>query len=169
VNRFDEHRSGTRAEHGEQMTVPSLIEQIGGDGKRTQVIEDAVRVLDAEVAGKSGLGGMAVQGAYRVVKGVSPGFVTQVVDHLLDDFLRAVDPVYQEAVEKGVPPATYLVQNGPRVADGLLAVTDGRAQRSGRAMLRKTYDKLRPSAKKHVEAAMPRIGELLERHAQTRP
>ncbi len=36
-------------------------------------------------------------------------------------------------------------------------------------MLRKTYDKLRPSAKKHVEAAMPRIGELLERHAQTRP
>ncbi len=89
------------------MTVPSLIEQIGGDGKRTQVIEDAVRVLDAEVAGKSGLGGMAVQGAYRVVKGVSPGFVTQVVDHLLDDFLRAVDPVYQEAVEKGGPHGPY--------------------------------------------------------------
>lgn len=151
------------------MTVPSLMEQIGGNGKRKQVIEDAVRVLDAEVSDKSGLSGLAVQGAYRVVKGVSPGFLTQVVDHLLDDFLKAVDPVYQEALQRGEAPSKYLVSQSGRVADGLLSVTDGRAQRSGRAVVRKTYDKLRPTAKKHVEAAMPRLGNLLEQHAQMTP
>jgi hypothetical protein len=148
------------------MTVLSLIEQVERDGKRKQVIEDALRILDAEVADKSGLSGLAVQGAYRVVKGISPGFLTQVVDHLLEDFLRALDPVYQEALEKGASPGPYLVQQSSRVADGLLAVTDQRAQRSGRAVVKKTYEKLRPTAKRHVEAAMPRLGDLLERHAQ---
>lgn len=148
------------------MTVPSLIEQIGHDGKRKEVIDDALRILDAEVNDKSGLGGLAVRGAYKVVRGISPGFLTHVLDRLLDDFLGAVEPVYQEALERKEPPGKYLVQQGSRVADGLLAVTDARAERSGQAVVRKTYEKLRPTAKKHVEAAMPRLGELLERHAQ---
>lgn len=147
------------------MTESSLVEQIGKTEKRKQVIDDALQVLDAEVAEKSGLTGLAVQGAYKVVKGVKPGFLNQVVDHLLDDFLRAVDPVYREALERGEAPSRYLVQNGDRVANDLLAVTDARAERSDRAVIKKTYAKLRPTAKKHVEAAMPRLGELLERHA----
>lgn len=148
------------------MTVPSLIEQLGQDGTRKAVIDDALRVLDAEVDDKSGLGGLAVKGAYKVVKGISPGFLTHVVDRLLDDFLTAIDPVYQEAIQRGQSPGKYLVEHAGRVADGLLAVTDARAERTGQTVIRRTYEKLRPTAKKHVEAAMPRLGELLERHAR---
>jgi hypothetical protein len=32
-------------------------------------------------------------------------------------------------------------------------------------VVRGAYDKLRPTAKKQVEAAAPRLGDLLERHA----
>lgn len=148
------------------MTVPSLIEQLGQDGTRKAVIDDALRVLDAEVDDKSGLGGLAVKGAYKAVKGISPGFLAHVVDRLLDDFLTALDPVYREAFQRREPPSKYLVQQAGKVADELLAVTDARAERTGQAVIRKTYAKLRPAAKKHVEAAMPRLGELLERHAQ---
>jgi hypothetical protein len=31
-------------------------------------------------------------------------------------------------------------------------------------MIRKTYDKLRPTAKKHVSASAPRLGQMLDRH-----
>jgi hypothetical protein len=122
-------------------------------------------VLDLEVADKGGIAGLAIKAAYKVVQGISPGFVRQVVDHLLNEFLDALDPVYQEAVAKGEPPGKYLRSNSGRVADALLAVTDKRAENAQRAVIKKTYEKLRPSAKRHVEDAAPRLAEMLERHA----
>lgn len=108
---------------------------------------------------------MAIKSAYKLVQGVSPGFIRHVVDHLLDDFLRAIDPVYQEAVQKGEAVGPYLLSRRGEVAEALLAVTDDRARNARRAMIKKTYEKLRPTAKKHVEAAAPRLAQLLERHA----
>jgi hypothetical protein len=143
----------------------SLVEQIEDGSKRQAVIEDALRVLDAEVDDKSGLSGIAVKTAYKVVKGIAPGFLNQVMDRLLNDFLNAVDPVYQDAVARGEAPSKALANQSGAVADRLLAVTDARAARAKQPVVQKTYEKMRPSAKKHVEAAMPRLGQLLERHA----
>jgi len=145
--------------------MPTLREILEQGNKRPAVIEDALHVLDLEVGGKSGIAGLAIKTAYKVVQGISPGFVRQVVDHLLDDFLDALDPVYQEAVSKGEPPGKYLRGQSSRVADALLAVTDKRAERAQRAIIKKTYEKLRPTAKRHVEDAAPRLAEMLERHA----
>jgi hypothetical protein len=144
--------------------VTSLKERLGQDPQRKAVVTDACDVLDQEVADKSGLSGIAIKGAYAIVKGIKPGFVQEVVDGLLDDFLQALDPLYQEAVEKQQPPGRFLAANGDRAADALLAITDDRAARSSRAVIRKTYDKLRPTAKKQVSSAAPRLGQLLDRH-----
>jgi hypothetical protein len=144
--------------------VTSLKEHLGQDPQRKAVVADACNVLDQEVADKSGLGGVAIRGAYAIVKGIKPGFVEEVVDGLLNDFLIALDPLYQEALERNEAPGRHLAANGDRVADALLAITDARAARSSRAVIRKTYDKLRPAAKKHVSSAAPRLGQLLDRH-----
>ncbi len=148
------------------MSVPSLREQVNNGNKRPEVVDDALRVLDAEVADKSGISGMAVKGAFKLVKGIQPGFLRNVVDKLLDDFLDALNPIYQEAVEAGKRPGDHLKANAGRAADALLSITDKRAERAERQVIKKTYEKLRPSAKKHVEAAAPRLGELLDKHAQ---
>jgi hypothetical protein len=144
--------------------MPTLTDILGSGPKRGAVIDDACRVLDEEVRDKSGLTGIAIKAAYGVVKGISPGFVREVVDNLLDDFLKCMEPLYQEAVAKGARPGQHLQANAGRVADALLAVTDGRAARAQRAVIKSAYEKLRPSAKKQVEAAAPRLGALLERH-----
>jgi hypothetical protein len=145
--------------------MASLREQLGAGEARAKVIEDACRVLDQEVADKSGITGLAIKGAYKVVQGVKPGFVHEVVDALLDDFLDALDPLYQESIAKQRPAGSYLRENSSRVADSLLAVTDRRAQDAKRQMIRSAYDKLRPMAKKQVEGATPRLADMLERHA----
>ena len=145
--------------------MSTLKEQLGTGEKRQQVIEDAMKVLDAEVADKGGLSGLAVKGGYKVVQGVRPGFVRDVVTGLLDEFLEAMDPLYQEAKQKGRPAGAYLLENKGRMAEGLLAVTDRKAQRA-EGMLKKAYDKLRPLAKGQVEAAAPRLSQLLEKHAE---
>lgn len=138
---------------------------LGGGDKRQRVIEDSLQVADAEVNDKSGLSGMAIKTAYKVVKGVSPGFLRHAVDHMLDQFLDALDPIYQEAVSRGVAPGQHLQANADRAADALLGITDERAKHAKNAMVKGAYEKLRGSAKKHVVAAMPRLGELFARHA----
>ncbi|HEX4353901.1 MAG TPA: hypothetical protein VHZ95_13325 [Polyangiales bacterium] len=143
--------------------MATLLELLGGPAKRSAVIDDSLRVLDAEVDSKGGLSGLAIKGAYKIVKGVSPDFIRSAVDHMLDDFLKALDPLYQEAVQRGIPPQQHLLANPSRVADALLAITDGRAARAKNQMVKKTYEKLREGAKKHVEAAVPRLAELFGR------
>jgi hypothetical protein len=144
--------------------MSTLQELLGSAAKRGAVVDDALRVLDAEVDDKSGFSGIAVKTAYKLVKGVSPDFLRRVVDHLLNDFLGALDPLYQEALQRGVDARQHLVSNPGRVADLLLSITDGRAARTDNQMIKKTYEKLRDGAKKHVEAAVPRLGDLFARH-----
>jgi len=144
--------------------MSTLRELLGGAAKRGAVVDDALRVLDAEVDAKSGLGGIAIKAAYKVVKGISPDFLRRAVDHLLDDFLNALDPIYQEALQRGVDARQHLVSNPGRVADQLLGITDARAARAQNQVVKKTYEKLRDGAKKHVEAAVPRLGDLFARH-----
>jgi hypothetical protein len=146
--------------------MATLRELLGGGDKRRVLIDDALRVLDAEVDDKSGLSGLAIKGAYKLVKGVSPSFLRGVVDHLMDDFLDALDPLYQEALTKNVAPRQHLQGNSGRVADALLSITDGRARNAKNQVVKGAYEKLRGGAKKHVEAAVPRLGELFDRHAR---
>lgn len=144
--------------------MSTLQELLGSAAKRGAVVDDALRVLDAEVDDKGGFSGIAVKTAYKLVKGISPDFLRRAVDHLLNDFLSALDPVYQEALQRGIDARQHLVSNPSRVADLLLGITDARAARTDNQMIKKTYEKLRDGAKKHVEAAVPRLGDLFARH-----
>jgi hypothetical protein len=145
--------------------MASLREQLGGPDKRAMVIEDACQVLDQEVGDKGGITGIAIKGAYKLLQGIKPGFVKEVVNALLDDFLDALDPIYQEAAAKKRPAGAYIRENSSRTADALLQVTDRKAREAQRAVIKSAYDKLRGMAKKQVETACPRLGGLLERHA----
>lgn len=133
--------------------------------KRNAVIQDALSVLDSEVDSKGGFSGIAIKGAYKVVKGVSPSFIREAVDGLLDPFLGVLDPLYQEAKQRGVSPKDHLVANKGRTADALLSITDGKAARAKNQAVKKMYEKLRGMAKDHVEAAVPRLGDLIVKHA----
>ncbi len=134
-------------------------------GKREVVVKDCVELVDAEVADKRGMGGMAIKAGYAAVKGIKPGFITKVVTDLLPEFAAALEPIYDEAKGNGQPLASYFERNAGRVAEALLAITDGKAERSDRGVVKSTYRRLRPSAKQNVEAAVPRLGRLVEKHA----
>jgi hypothetical protein len=144
--------------------MSKLAEVLNDPSRKSQVIQDCLGVLDAEVRDKGGLSGVAIKAGYAAVKGVKPGFVEKVVHDLLPEFADAVDPVYQEAVEQEKPVRAHFIANGGRVADALLAITDGKAERSKNGLVKKTYGRLRGTAKKNVEAAIPRLGALIEKH-----
>ena len=146
----------------------SIAEQLLQPPRRDALVADAVKVLDSEVAGKSGLSGLAVKGAFKVVRGVRPGFIPQAIDDLLDPFVRRIEPFYDAWKSEGSGRSCkdYFVSRGGDVADALLAITDERARNSPNRTLVKTYQKLRPMGRTHVMDSMPRVGGLIERHTQ---
>jgi len=146
--------------------MAKLPEVLNSPDKKETVIDDVLTLIDAEVADKGGISGLALKAGYGMVKGIKPGFIRHVVHDLLPEFAEALDPFYQESVEQKKTPRDHFVANSSRVADALLAITDGRAQTAKNAVVRKTYDKLRSTAKKNVEQALPRLGSLVEKHTK---
>ena len=143
--------------------MANLPELLAGE-KKELVVDDCCSLIDAEVKDKGGISGLAIKAGYGAVKGVKPGFVRAVVLDLLPEFAKALDPVWQDAKKDGQPVGPYFSANTARVADALLAITDAKAQRAKSAVVKGTYEKLRSSAKKNVEAAAPRLGKMIEKH-----
>ncbi len=143
----------------------SLADVIQDDSKRRAVIDDCVRLLDAEVSDKRGLRGMAVKTAFKAVKGVRPGMIPMSIDALIDEFAVQIDPYWADCQSGGTPPRGYFQANANAIANSLLSVTDQRAQRSTQRVLKSAYGKLRGQAITHISQAMPRLADLVVRHA----
>lgn len=144
--------------------MASLKEVISVEARRRAVVDDGVTVIEAEVADKGGLSGLAIKAAFGMVKKVRPGFVGQALNALLDEFANVVDPIWAECIAKGGDPVPTFSSQGPRVAEALLSITDRRS-RGASGPVKATYEKLRPEAVKHVQVAMPRLAGLLKKHA----
>lgn len=146
-----------------------LAEALLAGEKRPAVVGDICALIDAEVARTSGLIGFALKGGYAVVKGLRPGFIVNSVDHMLDEFVGTLEPLYDEHLRAGdgQPMEAFLAARRDAMAEALLAITDTRANKAPAGVLRKTYGKLRPFGKKHVAEAAPGVGRLIDRHART--
>ena len=142
----------------------SLGQAVNDGAKKPTIVTDCCKLVDEEVSAKGGLSGLAVKAGYAAVKSVKPGFIAEVVDKLLGDFAVQLDPLWEEGKKSG-DPSSYLTSNRAKVADALLSVTDAKAQTAKSSVVRGTYEKLRGSAKKNVEDAVPRLAGLLRKHA----
>jgi hypothetical protein len=142
----------------------SLGEAIHDQNKKSVIVADCLKLIDDEVSDKGGLSGLAVKAGYAAVKGIKPGFIHEVIEKLLPEFAGKLDPIWQEC-KAGGKPSPLLVSQKSRVADALLSITDAKAKGAKSAVVRGTYEKLRGSAKKNVEDAVPRLATLLEKHA----
>lgn len=143
-----------------------LVEALTAPEKKKAVVADGVRLVEQEVDGKGGLSGLALKGAFKVVRTVKSDFVPHVLERLVPDFAARLEPFFEERQAKA-PNETmerYLVSRSGEVADALLSITDAKANKAEAGPLRAAYEKLRPAARRNVEEAMPGIGRLIDKH-----
>jgi len=129
---------------------------------RKQVVVDCCDLVDAQVKTK----GFIVKGAYRLVKAIKPGIISQSIDGLLDEFIEKMQPFYERYQQDGEEGTVseYFRASATDLAEALLTVTDERANRSSHRTMVKAYKKLRPKGKEHVALAAPGIGQVLDKH-----
>jgi hypothetical protein len=144
----------------------SLKDVLTAPTVRRDVIRDTIKLVDEEVAAKRGVTGLALKAGYGVFKKIKPGVMQEAVDNLLDDFASALDPYYQQHIESsetGSISRTIMSQR-KKVAESLLDITDSRAKKHKDGVVKKTYYKLRPTAIKHTEEAIPGVCRLVDKY-----
>ena len=131
-----------------------------------QVIEDCYTLIQQEVSDMSGISGAAVKLAYKTVTTFLPGHVRHMVGVMLPDLVDKLDPFWTDFCTSGGSEfSDYLAKRGDEASDALLSVSDARAASSERPTIIKAYKTVRGSAAKHVEAALPRVGALVQKYA----
>jgi hypothetical protein len=141
----------------------TLVEVLRDDVRRRAVIHDGALLIDAEVASRSGLSGLALKAGYKAVKAMRPGIIEHALAALLPEFAPALDPFYERGRAEGDVDA-YFRTHAQAIASALLAVTDRRAERGDNGALKRIYATLRSSAHREVAASVPRLGGLIRKH-----
>lgn len=151
---------------GNHREMPSLKDILQDEAVREQAIDACVDLVDDEVKAKRGLSGAAIKTGYSVVQKIKPGMVRTAVKILLPEFAEALEPWHEKSQAGEGPHGPRLesalqAERGP-VAEALLGVTDRRISEA-RPSIRRTYERLRGSAKGHVETAVPGLARALAR------
>jgi hypothetical protein len=141
--------------------MSSLVEMLAKDPNRPVVINDCVDLIDAQVKQK----GFVIKSAYATIKAIKKKFVAETVDSMLDEWLGKIQPYYEKwLAAKTSTLSDFLVARGDDVAEDLLAVTDGRAERTSHTTAKKMYGRMRDGAKKNVIEAIPALSNMIEKH-----
>ncbi len=144
----------------------TLQESLLSEDNQPKVISDCFTLIEQEVAAMSGVTGTAVKVAYKTVNAFMPGHVRFMVETLLPDMIVKLEPYWADfGTAGGGQFGDYLAKRGDEVAEALLTVTDAQAAASSRPTIIKAYGSVRKSAAKHVEAALPRAGDLVMKYA----
>lgn len=130
------------------------------------VVSDVQALIDGEVNGKSGLSGAGLKVAYKAVTSFAPGYYQSVIEHMLPDMTAQLEPFWAHFAASGEGSfGDYLAKRDEEVAQALLSVTDRMARDSERAVVVKAYNAVRGGAAKNIQAALPALGVLVQKHA----
>lgn len=131
-----------------------------------QVVADCEALINNEVSNMSGISGTAVKLAYKTVKTFSSGHIHYMVETLLPRMADVLQPYWADFdADGGGSFGDYLSKREDEVSEALLSITDERGRNSSRPTIVKAYNTVRGGASKHVKAALPQVGALVQKYA----
>ena len=130
------------------------------------VVADARALVDQQVKDKSGISATALKLGYKTVTSFAPTYLNDTIESMLPQFVEQLEPFWADFTASGSAQfGDYLSKRGPEVAEALLTVTDNMAGRSERPTIVKAYKAVRGGAAKHIEAALPAVGDMVQKYA----
>lgn len=144
----------------------TLQQMLLGPDTLPSVVTDCQSLVEQEIADKSGVSGTAVKLAYKTVTSFAPSYYRDRMEEILPQAVAKLESFWADfASSGGAGFGDYLAKRGEEVAEALLSITDAMAANSGRPVIVKAYRSVRGGAAKHVEAALPRVGDLVLKYA----
>jgi len=130
------------------------------------VVDDCQKLIEQEVSAMSGVPGAAVKVAYKTAHSFASGYLRSKVEQLVPELVVQLEPFWADFCASGSSGfGDYLVKRGDEVSEALLSVSDAHGAQSNRPIIVKAYKAVRPSAAKHITAALPNLGALVQKYA----
>ena len=146
--------------------APTLHDMLLTPAVQPQVVADCQALVERELSAKSGISGTAVKVAYKAVTTFAPGYYQEMIEMMLPDMAGTLQPYWADfAASGGADFGDYLAKRPEEVSEALLSVTDKVAAEGKRAVVLKAYGAVRGGAGKHVEAALPNLGAMIQKYA----
>jgi Family of unknown function (DUF6918) len=131
-----------------------------------RVADDCMALVEQELASKSGISGAAVKVAYKAVTTFAPGYYRETIESMLPDMAAQLQPFWADFQASGGGDfGDYLAKRSDEVGPAMLTVTDNMASISQRPVIIKAYGAVRGGAGKHIEAALPSLGAMIQKYA----
>ena len=130
------------------------------------VVDDSQKLIEQELATKSGVSGTAVKVAYKTANSIASGYLRSKIEQLVPEMVIQLEPFWADFTASGSSSfGDYLVKRGDEVSEALLAVTDAHGAQSDTPTIVRAYKAVRPSAAKHITAALPNLGAMVQKYA----
>ena len=146
--------------------MATLQEMLLAPEVQPKVLDDCEILIEQELSEKSGVSGNAVKLAHKVVTSFAPGYYRKTLADLVPRMVAKLEPFWADfSASGGSGFGDYLAKRGEEVSEALLSVTDAAGETAKRPAILKAYRSVRGSAARHVEAALPRLGDLILKYA----
>ncbi|HEX4091670.1 MAG TPA: hypothetical protein VHZ33_23400 [Trebonia sp.] len=144
----------------------TLQEMLLTPAVQPQVVADTQALVDQELASKHGLSATGLKVAYKGITAFAPGYYHGIIETLLPGWVAQLQPFWNDFIASGGSEfGDYLAKRPAEVSEALLAVTDAKGRESNRPTVVKMYNAVRGGASKHIEAALPNLGAMVQRYA----
>ena len=147
--------------------MATLPEILLAPDTQPRVVSDCEELVTDRVAEMSGVTGAAVKLAYKTVRKVDANHVHAMIESILPNVADALQPYWAQFTAEHTPSSGdfggYLAARDEQVAEALLAITDRRRDNSNRPAIVTAYNTIRGRAIKQVKAALPALGQLIQK------
>jgi hypothetical protein len=129
--------------------------------QKEALLADCTKLIESYVAGLNGLKGMALKTTVNMLNSAKPGILNRAVAVLIPEFIKTLEPQYQQFLQSGERDFSLFLQKHARETSAtLLRVADARIAQ-GSSAAQSVYGKFRGSAEAHVLGVLPRLSKLL--------
>ncbi|PWD50612.1 hypothetical protein C8046_08060 [Serinibacter arcticus] len=143
--------------------MTTLREQLTAADTKPAAVADLAALIDGEVAGMSGLTGIAAKTAVKAAKAKRPDVVQRGANAYLGTLADALDPFWTtHRAQGGTDFGAYVAANSDQVSAAVMAAIESEV---GTGNQRSMFDKFKPQLGKVLVGALPKIGALVQKHA----
>src|SRR5579863_5170588 len=116
--------------------APTLHDLLLAPDTQPAVVADCLKLIEQEVASKSGVSGTATKLAYKTANTFASGYLQHTVESLLPDLVTELEPFWADYTTSGAAGfGDYLAKRSDEVSEALLSVSDARAEISSRPVI----------------------------------
>lgn len=145
--------------------MASLPDILLAPQRKDTLVADCVQLIEDHVATRGGIRGVAMKTGVSMLKGAKPDVLQRAVSALLPDFAQALDPQYQACRKSGQDFAAALQARADGTVAALLGIADRRIQLTQIKGAKTLYSRLRGSAEDEIRQLLPRLVQIIARHA----